>query len=211
MADEGSSDPISVYSGEDKAWTILSSADPGKVCADASVAFDRSSGTYSVKSFGSEFFVSPSQRTISSPTESGKKLIERPDCFFRLSMLWYLSSAKNIPLKGLLVKPEQIKGGQIFARGTHKLPLNDLAEKYSSDRDGFMNMGLAYGGEQEQYGDAAFRLLPFPRLPVFLTLWLEDEEFPARADLLFDATCVQQAPVDVLWSIAMMCVNIMLI
>jgi len=52
--------------------------------------------------------------------------------------------------------------------------------------------------------DAAVRLHPFPRIPVVVTLWLEDAEFPARADILLDSTCDLQLPTDVLWSIAMM-------
>jgi hypothetical protein len=41
-------------------------------------------------------------------------------------------------------------------------------------------------------------------------LWLEDDEFPARLDLLFDSTCAMHLPTDIIWSIAMMSVLIML-
>ena len=60
------------------------------------------------------------------------------------------------------------------------------------------------------YGDASVELLPLPRIPVTLILWLSDYEFPARADLLFDSTCEQRLPLDVIWSIAMMSVLVML-
>jgi hypothetical protein len=58
-------------------------------------------------------------------------------------------------------------------------------------------------------GDASLELHPFPRVPAVLVLWLKDEEFPARADLLFDSTCILQVPIDILWSIAMMTVLVM--
>jgi hypothetical protein len=35
-------------------------------------------------------------------------------------------------------------------------------------------------------------------------LWLADEEFPPRIDILFDSTCELQLPLDIIWSIAMM-------
>jgi hypothetical protein len=54
------------------------------------------------------------------------------------------------------------------------------------------------------------KLLPFPRIPVFLILWLKDEEYPPRADLLFDSTCEAQAPLDIIWSIAMVSLLVML-
>jgi hypothetical protein len=49
-----------------------------------------------------------------------------------------------------------------------------------------------------------------PRIPVTLILWLSDEEFPARADLLFDSTCEIHLPLDILWSIAMMTILVFL-
>ena len=61
-----------------------------------------------------------------------------------------------------------------------------------------------------KYGDASLRLYPLPRVPVVMTLWLEDEEFPPRVDLFFDTTCSMQMPVDMLWSVAMMSILIML-
>jgi hypothetical protein len=37
---------------------------------------------------------------------------------------------------------------------------------------------------------------------VTVTLWLADEEFPARAGLLLDSICGLQLPTDILWSLA---------
>jgi hypothetical protein len=47
-------------------------------------------------------------------------------------------------------------------------------------------------------------------VPVTLILWLEDEEFPARSHLLFDETCEQHLPPDIVWSVAMLCALVML-
>jgi len=54
------------------------------------------------------------------------------------------------------------------------------------------------------------KLLPMPRVPVILILWLEDEEFPSRAELLLDSTCELQIPLDIIWSISMLSVLVML-
>ncbi len=101
------------------------------------------------------------------------------------------------------MKPENLKGGQLFASGTHVLPLDEVAEKYAADKAGYLEKGIELGGESTNYGDAALRIEPFPRLPVTLVLWLEDEEFPARAELMVDSSCTMHLPIDVIWSIAM--------
>ncbi len=74
----------------------------------------------------------------------------------------------------------------------------------------FLARGRALGGEELSHGDAAVRLLPFPRIAVVLLLWTDDEEFPARADLLVDAACEGQLPPDIMWATALMCVLAML-
>jgi hypothetical protein len=43
-----------------------------------------------------------------------------------------------------------------------------------------------------------------------MILWLEDDEFPARADLLFDAAVDELAPPDIVWSVGMLTTLVML-
>jgi len=60
------------------------------------------------------------------------------------------------------------------------------------------------GGTPAAYADAAVILFPLPKVPTTVLLWTQDDEFPARADLLFDATCSAHLPLDILWSVAML-------
>jgi len=198
-------------SGENKAWEILATLDPKDVCKTASVLYDPASGCYLVKSFAMDFYVSPGDKNIFSHDPASGVLLQRLGDFFRLSMLWYLVNAKDVPCTGRPVKLQNIKGGDIFTKGSHVLPLEKVAQKYGSNKEGFVEKGKNLGGEVlEKFGDASVRLLPFPRLPVIITLWTADEEFPARVDLMLDSTCELQLPTDIIWSIAMMTVLIML-
>lgn len=199
----------STISGEEKAWDMLAMSRPEEVCAAATVSYDKASMKYRLISFGTDFVVSVTDKRISSAAPGSEALLAKLGYFFRYSVLWYLVSAKNIDCTGRLVRLEQIKGGDIFAKGTHMLPLDVVARKYSKDKDGFIRKGMNLGGERVKFGDASVRLYPLPRIPVTLTLWLEDEEFPARTDLLFDSTCEFHLATDILWSVAMISVLIM--
>jgi hypothetical protein len=196
--------------GEDKAWEILATLDTDDVCRAAAVSYDRATEQYIVKSLGMDFLVAAKDRTITSTAPGSEVLLQRLGYFFKLSILWYLVSAKDITLTGRLVKLQNVKGGEIFTRGSHILPLDKVARKFGKDKEGFLKKGTSLGGEPMKYGDASVKLYPFPRVPAILTLWLEDEEFPARADLMFDSTCTMQLATDIVWSIAMMCVLVML-
>ncbi len=196
--------------GEDRAWELLASLDPHEVCRSSKAEYDPKALTYRLASFGMDFTVLPRNRTITSSSPGNELLLGKLGHFFRLSALWYLVNAKDIPLTGRLVKLQSIRGGDIFSRGSHILPLEVLAGRYGRDRETFLAKGKTFGGVPEQVADTALRMYPLPRIPAVLTLWVEDEEFPARADLLFDSSCEFQSPTDILWSIAMMSVLVML-
>jgi len=191
-------------SGEEKAWEVLLGLEPADVCKRAGVLYDRKADFYMLKSFGFDFSISPSRREIKSLSERGEIFTERLSYFFIISALSYLIHAKDIPLSGKQIRPDGLKGGQFFFRGSHLLPLDKIAEKYRSNRDGFIKKGLEFNGRITDNGDASFEFLPLPKIPVTLILWIADEEFPARADLLFDSTCEIHLPLEILWSVAMM-------
>jgi len=197
-----------IISGEDKAWEILAGLLPEDVCRRSGAAFDAVSGTYRLPVFGTWFSLDPKKKEIRNLSPEGEIFLKRLRYFFVLSVLWYLVKATDAMPTGKLVKPSGMTGGEIFFRGTHVLPLEALAEKYGSDRQAFMERGPRYGGTAAAYGDAAVTFHPFPRIPVTMILWLADEEWEARADLLFDSSAPSHLPIDVLWSIAMMAVLI---
>ncbi|MGE5239335.1 MAG: DUF3786 domain-containing protein [Chloroflexota bacterium] len=201
---------VKVASGEGRAWDALSGRDPQEVAARACATYDGGAGLFKIRSFGQEFLVSPAERSVSSRSEQGAAILATPEYFFNLSVIWYLACARDVPLSGRLINPVHVKGGLIFAQGTHVLPLGALAERYGSDPEAFERHASCLGGSVVAGGDVAVQLWPFPRVPVVLALWLADEEFPPRADLMFDASCDRHLPTDVLWSVSSMTVLLML-
>lgn len=196
--------------GESKAWELLAASSPAEVCARAAVAFDRESGAYRVLSFGRRFSVGMRDRLILGLEPGGEDFLERHAALFRLSVLWYLVKATRTCPSGTLVKPSGLPGGEIFLKGTHVLPLDALAAKYATRPEAFLAAGAALGGTSAAHGDAAIALSPLPKVPTTVILWTADDEFPARADLLFDATGPRHLPLDILWSVAMLSVQLFL-
>lgn len=199
-----------IISGEDKAWETLAGLLPDDVCRRTGAAYNDQSGIYTLAAFGTLFSVDPQKKNILHLEPAGEIFLTRLRYFFVLSLLWYLVKASDMKPAGELVKPSGMTGGDIFFRGSHVLPLDSIAKKYAHDRRAFRERGLLHGGSAVEYGDAAIELSPFPRIPVTVILWLADEEWDARADLLFDSTALDHLPIDVLWSVAMMSVLIFL-
>jgi hypothetical protein len=201
---------IAMADGTESAWITLEKLPREEVCMRADARCTPDGEAYLLSCFGQEITIRPCRREMTADTPAGEVLLNRFRYFSELAILWYLASAKAIPPSGRLIRPSDLKAGQIFATGSHVLPLDKLAQKYGSNVQGFLERGRVLGGEAAGLGDAALRLLPFPRVPVALVLWKECEEFRARTDLLFDSTCELQFPQDIVWATAMLSCLIMM-
>ncbi len=197
--------------GEKKAWDLLAGLDPATVQSGAGVIFDHNASSYLVKSLGQDIYAALRDRDISSPSPAGKLLVGQLGEYSRLSILRYLIHGRNIPETGHLIRPSDLSGGGIFSKGTHVLPLDQIAGRFAHDREGFVKKGMSLGGIPAPYGDMSIKLMPFVRIPAVLIVWSGDEELPAQSSLLFDSSCASQLSTDIIWSTAMMSVEMMLL
>jgi hypothetical protein len=195
--------------GIERAWEELRGLEPADVEKRCLVRYE--GGAYVVTSLGMDFAIYPDEEKLEGGSPEAEDVVRRYGYFFNHSALWYLVMAKDIPLTGRHIKPQSLRGGEIFFRGSHVLPLEGLARRYADDREGFLGRARALGGKHlGDFGDAAAEVFPLPRLPVTLILWVGDEEFPPRADLLLDSSWELQLPLDIIWSAAMLSVLPML-
>jgi hypothetical protein len=69
------------------------------------------------------------------------------------------------------------------------LPNNPLYE--------FEQACLVCGGTSVGMGSASFVFQALPRVPLMITYWLGDEEFPSSCKILFDESARHYLPIDV--------------
>ncbi len=186
-----------IESGEDKAWRELGEADPREVETNSGAGYIESKNVYRLEILGGVYEVSASERRITCISEPGRK----PEYFISLTAPIYLVQAKPILPSGELVK--EVAGGGFFFRGSHTLPLDAIAGKYGADRDSFLRAAACVGGVSMPGGDAAFAFHAYPRIGMAFMLWLADEEFEARAGLLFDSNAHRHMALDALWAVAL--------
>ncbi len=199
------------WPGEEEAWGILLNHDSDDIKTNAKALFNSYDSTYELTCLGQDIYISLKVRNIFSRSSLGKLLVTVLGEYSRLSILRYLIHAIDVPLSGQLVRPSDLSGGGIFLRGTHVLPVNKIASLFADHFNEFLSIGKSLGGSQLDYGDISLELFPFPRVPIVLMIWSGDEEFPPDSSLLFDSSCVSQLSTDILWSTAMMTIEMMLI
>lgn len=116
----------------------------------------------------------------------------------QLCVLAYVINAKDLPLAGKLVNGLALPGGQFFFRGVHCLPTEKLEDDFGDRPKVLLEAGKALAASPCEFGDASIEIRVLPRLPVTMVVWGRDEEFPARASILFDKTAADQLPLDAL-------------
>ena len=131
------------------AWDFISALEPGAVSRNALAGYNHDTSTFTLKSFGYEFSVDTSNRTLKCEDSGAEVFLGEFREFLRLGILWYLSSAREIEPTGKLIKPSDVKGGHIYVHGTHQLPLGGIAEAYGADPSGFVDRGRFFGAEPE--------------------------------------------------------------
>jgi len=198
-------DEYRMETGERKAWDDLAARDPKAVEMSAVAVYDDAAGTYTVVSFGGSYVVNPEVGSLTFRDDPSRV----PEDMLRLAIPVYLANARPIPKSGELVK--EFTGGDFFHKGAHTLALEELAEKYGGDADGFRRAGeTLLGGEDAGLGDASVRFDALPRISMTFVLWLGDDEFPSRMSLLFDSNADRHVPLDVLWALAVVACERML-
>lgn len=126
---------------------------------------------------------------------------ELDDPLTELIILLYFSSMHAfLPLRKDLIGPGDLKEAHYFT-GEHVLPLAPVLERYGNDLQGFRRAAAYLEGQALDMADAAYRLYPFPRVPLTYLLWAGDEEFGPRFSVLFDRSIEEVFAAAAIWTL----------
>jgi hypothetical protein len=123
------------------------------------------------------------------------------DPLLELVTLVYLNQVNGLfPLDRDIVGLKDLKESHFFV-GPHEMRTASVLNRYGRDPEGFRRAVAALDGRLVDMADAAGRLLPFPRIPLYFLMWFADEEFPAGLKVLFDRSIEQVLPADAIWAL----------
>lgn len=123
------------------------------------------------------------------------------DPLLTLVTVLYLKNVQQVyPMGQDIVSAKELKEGHFFT-GPHVFRTDPLLNRFGQDLEGFQKVCLALGAKPVEMADAAFQLMPFPRLPLYFLLWTGDEEFKPRLQVLFDRAIESILPADAIWAL----------
>ena len=123
------------------------------------------------------------------------------DPLLELATVLYLINVKDIyPVGRDIVGVKDLKEGHFF-QGPHVLKTEPLLRRYGNDLRGFREAAEHLAGEPVEMADAAYKLLPFPRIALYFLLWQGDPEFAPQMSVLFDRSIEAIFAADAIWAL----------
>lgn len=123
------------------------------------------------------------------------------DPLLTLATVVYLKNIRAVyPLGKELVGVKDLKERHFFT-GPHELRLDPIMTRYGHDPEGFKRRAEALNGRSMDMADVAYRMLPFPRVPLYYLYWRGDDEFEPVVKVLFDRSIENTFPADAIWGL----------
>jgi hypothetical protein len=111
--------------------------------------------------------------------------------------LYYLLTADGAPLTGKWVSFADLPDGRMYNAAFQGYSGDEIAKTFGFNLNDFESACFKTGGAPVDIGSASFVFQSLPRVPLMLTYWLGDEDFPSSCKVLFDASVVHYLPIDV--------------
>ncbi len=112
-------------------------------------------------------------------------------------LVYHLALSDGSEPSGEWVSFGDLRGGAFYVNAFRGYTGIELAKHFDTAPLLLAERLEGLGAEPlEGYADRAWTLRALPRVPVMVLWWDADEEFQARADLLFDAGALQHLPLD---------------
>jgi hypothetical protein len=187
----------------DALWETLSQRDPDQLANFTLTDIDRESGQLCFRFLNRDILVDTTDRCLREKRAQGWEPVAIP--LLALTVLEYLSHIDRLhPLGQEMVSVDDLSDARYFT-GRSRLKKASLLARYGDNPNGFTTAGRHLGGQPEKMGDAAFRLNPFPRIPVYYLLWLGNPEFPPCISILLDRSIERVLSSPAVWSLVTLC------
>ena len=114
-----------------------------------------------------------------------------------LILLHYLINSSGIPADGHWITYRELPGATLFEKRFRQMAIQPLLNVYGNDAEGLKKAGESLGGlSMDRTGDAAYRFLGLPKIPVSVILYLGEDEISSNVNILFDAAASNYLPTE---------------
>ena len=169
----------------------LRQRDPRELAARAGAEFDN--GMWRVKFYGETHVITFPELEVSVEATHKACGLNRSSMFF-----YYFLTADGAPFADKWIAFRELPGGMFYHQAYQGYSGDRLAKAIDNHAGVFERAAKNLGGQKLDLGDASFAFNALPRVRVAAVYYAGDEDFPASANVLFDAAASHSLPTDAL-------------
>ena len=125
-------------------------------------------------------------------------------------ILHYLKAEAFPSPTGRWVSYREIPGATFYYSAFLSRAVDPLKKVFGYNIEGLKKAAEKLQGRQSDTGDAAYEFNPFPKIPLMMTIWKGDDDFPPEANMVFDETIGRiLSPEDIAWMAGMLVYRLM--
>jgi hypothetical protein len=113
-----------------------------------------------------------------------------------VTLLYYLANGDGTTPANRWVSFHDLPNGMFYSQAFQGYSGNRLAGYFVNNVEAFEQAAQALGGQRVDLGDCTYAFWPLPRVGLAAQYWRGDDEFAARASILFDASASHYLPTD---------------
>ena len=173
--------------------SMLQLRTPSLIAAQSSISYVTSGqdrGEFQIPFLGNTFSLTWPDLTAYSNTR------DKLPPIFQALLLYYLATADGTTLTGKWVSFADLPNGRIYNAAYQGYSGDEIVKAFGLDLPAFRSACLTLNGSPLEIGSASFVVQTLPVLPMLVTYWLGDEDFPSSCKILFDSSATHYMPID---------------
>ena len=100
--------------------------------------------------------------------------------YIQIILLHYLLQSRGVAITDEWIAYRQLPGAVLFERRFFQMAITPLLRAFDNNAEGFKKAGLALGGIPiTRTGDAAFKFMPLPKIPMACIFFQGEEGIPS--------------------------------
>ncbi len=183
--------PLNAYQ---EAVNRFRTVDPEGAAARSGAKFHRDARLFEITYFGSLYMVDREGRVWRADDPASEVSFND-----RTLILQYLCEATGPPPRGIWISFLQLPDGSHHYAPFQTDATGPLARVFGSRLGDFEEAAAALGGRPLAMGDRSFVIPALPKIPLAAVIWEEDDEFPAKSNILFDSVSPLHLTTAALW------------
>lgn len=176
------------------ALDILSSLDMERCCTNAGLSLEPVSPKIKralIPYLGNTYTLCVHNKRIFFDDASDP--LRTPD---QVLLLHYLITATGVPVANELITFREVPSGSFYYAAFVKRAIFPLVKCFGQKPSLLDGVARVTGQVLPSPGDKALKIFALPCVPVVLSLWRGDDEFPPEANLYFDRSIVSYLPTE---------------